>query len=99
MWNYFTFSQNSEKHGPLHCTTSKVINVGARSLCAQEFDFGGLQSMDTKVLLSCPAIVPMSVDEEASEDSNNDSDLSGDNMQDFDDNAFVDVPSHGGTKR
>ena len=49
--------------------------------------------MDTEILLSCPAVVPVSDDEGDFDDFEDDPDLSADEMLDSEDDAFVDPPS------
>lgn len=60
---------------------------------------GTLHSIDTKILLSCLAVVPVSDEEEATSNSEEELDLSTDEMLDSLDDAFVDPPPHGRKKR
>ena len=55
--------------------------------------------MDTEIVLSCPAVVPVSDDKEGTSNSEEDLDLSADEMVNSDDDAFMDPPVRGGKKR
>lgn len=90
MHSYFTSSRNSLNRGPLQC--SDVGDVGAGSCRAQLMDteLETSQSIDTEILLSCPVIVLVSDEEEATSNSEEDFDLNTDEMVDSDNDAFAD---------
>ena len=95
-------SRNSLNRGPLLCLLKEVGDIdaasgfamGSSSIQLTDTELGGSQSMDTEILLSCPAVVPISDDEGNFDDSKDDPDLSADEMLDSEDDAFVDPPCH-----
>ena len=87
--------------GPLEIDEGRNADVGSSHPSGTELTNTELEtseSMDTEIVLSCLAIVQVS-DEEETCDSEEDLDLSADEMVDSDDGAFVNPPKHGGSKR
>lgn len=101
MRSYFTSSRNSMNRTPLRTHNASGVGAGSSSgtLEDTEFGLGASQSLDTEILLSCPDVVHVSDEEEAMGNSEEDLDLSADEMVDSDDEAFVNPPARGGRKR
>ena len=98
---YFTSSRNSLNRGPLEIDEGRSASAGSSHPFGTELTNTELEtseSMDTEIVLSCPAIVQVSDDEEMC-DSEEDLDLSADEMVDSDDDAFVNPLKRGGSKR
>jgi len=64
-----------------------------------ELGLGTSQSLDTEILLLCLDVVHVSDEEETTGNSEEDLNLNANEMVDSDDEAFMNPPMHGGTKK
>ena len=97
MRTYFTSSRNFENRGqlqssdPLQSTDGGGIEATSSPTQFTETEIGTSQSLDTEVVFSRPAIVPVSDGE--------DLDVSEDDMVDSNNDLFMDLPPRGGKKK
>ena len=97
MHTYFMSSRNSKNRSllqssdPLQSTDGGGIEATSSPTQFMETKIGTSQSLDTEVVFSHPAVVPVS--------DSKDLDVSEDDMVDFDNDLFMDLPPYGGKKK